>query len=452
MTTVAKNVYESEAQPLVFFPGTKPIIEFTITYTVRTYDANLKDSYTEVKQKITKRLYITQETELNKQYNILMHLGLTGVKFTATVSDWEATNATGAVEDPVNGGSPVQTFDETIEHVYLPINVAGLVLNGTPATSMGSEGGNLATITGAKYHYVNDKGADKEENINDKTKILFEQVNANGSTTDIGASTTPISYSDAGVLAIAANATFETRTITIRAKYQTNSISGSEAYIYGDNITITQYGRIPSAATVTAGLDNNAKDASDVTMIKAAGLANAVTLSNPKITKYYDSDDKGIATGSEAELGSAVDISSPTYSAASWLTPNSSDGTKLDAAPNNKSTSERTATIYVKTGNYTLPTDKTVTQKGFALSLAVSDQTVTVKDGDNQNVTSGYTAEIVDGEDNNGRATIDGSDASKINVTGTAGKKYKVKVTHTASGATQTTGDITISGGSSRRL
>ena len=125
VTTVAKNVYENDAQPFVFIPGTHPVITITIDYTVRTYDAKLAKKYSEVRQKITKRLYILDEIELNKQYNILMHLGLTSVKFTATVSDWEVTNATGTTVDPGDGTSPVTTYDgEEIEHIYLPINVA----------------------------------------------------------------------------------------------------------------------------------------------------------------------------------------------------------------------------------------------------------------------------------------------------------------------------------------
>ena len=123
VTTVAKNVYGSDAQPFVFIPGTKPVIEITIDYTVRSYDAKLADNYTEVRQRITKRLYILDEIQLNKQYNILMHLGLTSMKFEATVSDWEAENVTGTIAtDPVTG-SPITTFEEGVEHVYLPVNV-----------------------------------------------------------------------------------------------------------------------------------------------------------------------------------------------------------------------------------------------------------------------------------------------------------------------------------------
>ncbi|MBQ9362947.1 MAG: hypothetical protein IJT97_05920 [Bacteroidaceae bacterium] len=128
VTTVAKNVYDKETQPFTFIPGTHPILKVSITYTVRTYDAGLADKYTEVTQKITKRLYILDEIELNKQYNILIHLGLTSIKFEATVSDWDAKNINADTTSPGDAGdgtSPVYTYDDEkeLEHIYLPKNV-----------------------------------------------------------------------------------------------------------------------------------------------------------------------------------------------------------------------------------------------------------------------------------------------------------------------------------------
>ena len=413
VTTVAKNVYESEAQPLIFFPGTKPIIEFTITYTVRTYDPNLKNFYTQVKQKITKRLYITQEIELNKQYNILIHLGLTGVKFTATVSDWETTNVIGTITDPGSGGSPVQTFTEDIEHVYLPINVAGLILNETPKTSLGSVAGNIMTLTGATYHYTDNKAQDKIQNVTTLTDISFEKA-------DGTALPGWIAYnSSTGALTVTANEDFAPRTETIRAKYTNDGTT-----IYSDNITIKQYGRIASEATVTHTIA--LADGTETDKVKAAGGAGAVTLATPKITKYYETDDNGKATG--AEQSTDVAIAVPVYSAASWLTPNT---TNLDAAANNKSTAERTTRIYVNN----IPTDKSVTQVGFKLTLTPATPKVTVTDGDGNDVTSGYTV-LVTGGDSNGTCTTSGNE---ITVAGTAGQTYTVTVTHTASGATENT-------------
>jgi len=128
VTTFAKNVYADDVQPFVFIPGTHPIVTVTITYTVRTYDAKLARNYSEVTQRITKRLYFLDEIELNKQYNVLLHLGLTSMKFEATVSDWEATNVIPTITptpNPGDGTSPVATYEDDVEHVYLPQNVAG---------------------------------------------------------------------------------------------------------------------------------------------------------------------------------------------------------------------------------------------------------------------------------------------------------------------------------------
>ena len=105
----AQNVYASAAEetdPIIFIPGTKPELTVTINYMVRTKDGNLSAGYTEVEQNITKTITFTNAVELNKYYTLVIHLGLTSVKFTAEVSNW------------ADGGS-----DTTGSKVDLPINV-----------------------------------------------------------------------------------------------------------------------------------------------------------------------------------------------------------------------------------------------------------------------------------------------------------------------------------------
>ena len=115
--TTPKNVYESEASPLVFIPGTTPELTITVDYIVRTKDSNLADAYSEVEQKIKKVVTFANPVELNKQYNILIHLGLTRVKFTATVSDW-------VVNGDNNGNGTIDGGESVIkEDVNLPLNV-----------------------------------------------------------------------------------------------------------------------------------------------------------------------------------------------------------------------------------------------------------------------------------------------------------------------------------------
>jgi len=111
VTETAQSVYNTNQSPIVLFPGTTPKFKVTVDYIVRTYDAALSTFYTEVEQVITKQITFTSPVEMNKHYSLLMHLGLTGVKFTATVSSWDDYDS-----DPSTDGT--QPID-----VNLPINV-----------------------------------------------------------------------------------------------------------------------------------------------------------------------------------------------------------------------------------------------------------------------------------------------------------------------------------------
>ena len=114
MTETAQSIYNSASQsPIILIPGQTPKFTITVDYVVRTYDANLSATkpYSEVEQIITKTITFGSAVELNKHYTILMRLGLTGIKFTASVSDW--------VTD-FDGDSDVT---DDYKEVYLPINV-----------------------------------------------------------------------------------------------------------------------------------------------------------------------------------------------------------------------------------------------------------------------------------------------------------------------------------------
>ena len=104
LASSATNVFSAEAAPLVFIPGSYPELTVTVDYIVRTLDTNLANKYSEVEQAITRTITFGSAVELNKRYSLVIHLGLTSVKFDASVSDWD--------ED---GGSATT--------IYLPINV-----------------------------------------------------------------------------------------------------------------------------------------------------------------------------------------------------------------------------------------------------------------------------------------------------------------------------------------
>lgn len=111
------SVYNGEVQPFVYIPGTTPSLAIKIKYHVYTKDPSLKDGYTHVVQTVAKKLTFANALELNKKYGIKIILGLTSVKFTATVDNW------GFAGDDDNDG--VQDGGETliVEDIYLPKNV-----------------------------------------------------------------------------------------------------------------------------------------------------------------------------------------------------------------------------------------------------------------------------------------------------------------------------------------
>lgn len=99
VTTTATNVFDGISTKLI--PGSGQTLKITIKYWVTTKDSNLSKGYTWIPQEITKTISLGN-IEMNKSYGIVMHLGLTSVKFTATVSDWVAAGSEVRADLPVN--------------------------------------------------------------------------------------------------------------------------------------------------------------------------------------------------------------------------------------------------------------------------------------------------------------------------------------------------------------
>lgn len=99
VTTTATNVFDGISTKLI--PGANQTLKITIKYWVTTKDSNLSKGYTWIPQEITKTISLGN-IEMNKSYGIVMHLGLTSVKFTATVSDWVAAGSEVRADLPVN--------------------------------------------------------------------------------------------------------------------------------------------------------------------------------------------------------------------------------------------------------------------------------------------------------------------------------------------------------------
>ena len=121
VTTSAQSVY-TETTPLLIIPdGNDHIFRVTIDYVVRTKNASLHKGYTEVEQSFYKDLTL-KSVSLNAKYNLLIHLGLTSVKFDATVSDWTNTVAGSTQSSAGQSVDGAQTEDPMV--IYMPANVA----------------------------------------------------------------------------------------------------------------------------------------------------------------------------------------------------------------------------------------------------------------------------------------------------------------------------------------
>lgn len=132
VTTTAQDVYTADSDvPAVFMiPSTAPqTLVVTIDYIVRTYDKKLASKYTEIDQVITNTVTIPGNSlDVNKYYKLLMHLGLTSIKFTATVADWdEAAPSTTTNTD----GTDDDSSKDANKSIYLPSNTLSRELAAT---------------------------------------------------------------------------------------------------------------------------------------------------------------------------------------------------------------------------------------------------------------------------------------------------------------------------------
>ena len=112
--TVAKqDVYDADATKTAFLylPGETPSLRFTIDYIVRTQDSKIAGGWSQVEQTVSKLVTFTDAVKMNKLYNIVIYLGLTSVKFEASVADWSND-----IDDDTD------TEDDII-YVDLPLNV-----------------------------------------------------------------------------------------------------------------------------------------------------------------------------------------------------------------------------------------------------------------------------------------------------------------------------------------
>ena len=129
VTTTAKDVYATDGQDAFYLiPGSSVTLQVAINYDITTYDENINDNYVKINQTITNNVTVAvPATATNKYYTLVLHLGLTSVKFSAEVADWEDASS-----DPT-----------TAEEIWLPSNVVN------ESTSVSLASGSGATVNTA---------------------------------------------------------------------------------------------------------------------------------------------------------------------------------------------------------------------------------------------------------------------------------------------------------------
>ena len=171
VTTSEKNVYKASAtnsDGILLIPseaGQK--LEIAVTYVVRTFDNKLNASasgsegtWTKVTQTITNQVTLPA-LEVHKKYTLVLHLGLTSVKFEAQVADWDAvtagTNETDIVWLPSNvvatttsadiavSGAHATTVTATASATTYTINLTGVKNSSDVTVAVSGEGFSAAS-------------------------------------------------------------------------------------------------------------------------------------------------------------------------------------------------------------------------------------------------------------------------------------------------------------------
>ena len=94
VTTTAKNVYKTDTQDgFYMIPGASMELEVVINYDVSTVDGNIDGGYVRTNQVITNTVTLPTTLQSNKYYTLVIHLGLTSVKFSAEVAGWDSEDA-----------------------------------------------------------------------------------------------------------------------------------------------------------------------------------------------------------------------------------------------------------------------------------------------------------------------------------------------------------------------
>ena len=260
VTTSLKNVYADANVPGVFMiPGSEPqTIYVTVDYVVRTADAKLNPTgtataadvhaYTEVEQIITNAVKLSN-LEANKYYTLVMHLGLTSVKFEAIVADWAGTS--NATYD--ENGNVIDDGTTEQKSVWLPSNV----VNTTSITADAGTTHKHVTVDATTDTYtVNLTGAGADGTVAFTTTSTATNQSGTAITTTAGVDVDASNTANASVSVSGGNAAV---TIKLKPNYSSKAVVNTVVITRtsgeSTTVTITQAPRVivltPTATTVS---------------------------------------------------------------------------------------------------------------------------------------------------------------------------------------------------------
>lgn len=115
VTTDAQDVFNTtEDNGFFLIPdATLPNFKVTVDYVVRTKDDKLSKKYSETENQITQTVSFGEaKAALNKRYSLTIILGMTSVKFDASVENWGESTSEGS-ESSANVNLPINVTDPT---------------------------------------------------------------------------------------------------------------------------------------------------------------------------------------------------------------------------------------------------------------------------------------------------------------------------------------------------
>ncbi len=393
------NSTEKEA-PILVIPTSGVPVKVTIVYDVETADPSLpgylSDGVTRgisVENTITKTVQLSganMALEAGKKYVLGLHLGLTSVKFDATVADWDNTSYTNT-DLPINTtGIESVTLSATEATVWRSSSVTKPTVTAVTATN-GTDLTNLATIT---WSSSNPSVATVDETTGEITTVGHGNTN------------------------IKATATY-------------NRASGSAVFALHVN-EVTAVSVEPATSSI---INTNSVHLSATLTINGGSPVNGTVTAWPTVTwsSSYDKISVDPASTDATDSGTAIVASTTATAAADAVAATAATITAAVGTPFAASEVSGTSTLTCEDKTAIASVNLGATETTVWLSEGASTPTVTVMGTDGNPLTTGVT--LAWASNNESVATVTNAGVVTLHGTGTA--KLTVTATLAASATTE---------------